>query len=768
MFHRFNVYCYYGWFCAINATTIKVTFNQEVEELAKADVVVTNVKTSDRQYVKEVKLAEDKKTAKVAFYDALVTKNTYKVVVGEAEKEFDYVVADAAKIEAETTQIGSANPTVKYKVLDANGLDITSSTEVEFESNKTIDENGKLTLPVDETAFVYVVIKKDGKEVLRSERITVKAEAPKAVKLVAYTVDGSDFTAKDFKAVTTVQKGDTAKSITLYVEDQFGNKSVMSAKFESLNKEVALVDQNNGKITPIKEGTADVRITIGEFSVVRPIEIAADSKVATLNLEKASIQVSDKVNQSVDVVVKDQYGNKFKPVDGKMTATIKSGSDIVGLNKLESAVFNKDVDTVAFEIQPVEGKEGTATIEFAVGDVKTTLTVVVKKAGTIDSYVVEGFKTKLDKNAANADKNPADMTLKVFGVDANGIKIGDALTYTTVADTTDYKVELKGKDKDGKDIDTTNLATVSGSDAKIAPTAVGTYTATVKVGSLTVYTGEFELVDTTVVSKPVVEQKDGKITVSDVKEVEVGNFFTVTLDGATKVATFKNVEFLSDNSKVAVSGSTVEDDKITILADGEATIILKSATITIDDTDYEKVDLGNAQIKVTVDAYAKAEEVALENAKKALLEANAKIVADDKETDYKVSSWTQYKEALATAEKMPETNATEINEKAKAINDAVKKLVVKDEAKAPELTIKTSDATTFTIEGLPDGATATANEVEVKNDSVELSGALETGGKLRVVVQIPETDDEKAGEVILTYTVTGSESNWTVESSTED
>ncbi|SHN79508.1 hypothetical protein [Desulfitobacterium chlororespirans] len=408
-----------------------------------------------------------------------------------------------------------------------------------------------------------------------------------------YTVDGADFTAANFEAVTTVQKADSLSSITVYVEDQFGDKSdwTSNAKFESLNKEVALVDQNTGTITPIKEGTADVRITIGDFSVVRPIQVVADSELATLNLEKASIEISDQVNQSVDVVIKDQYGSKFKPTTGSLTATIKSGSNIIGVTPA-TAALNGSFDTQAYTITPVSGKEGTATIEFAVGDVKTTLTVNVKKAGVIDSYAVEGFKATLDKNISNVEKNPADMTLKVFGVDANGVKTGTALVYA--ASSSPYTVELKGKDKDGIDISTTGLVTASSGNAKIAPTAVGTYTVTVKVGSLTVYNGAFVVVDTTVVVKPVVTVKNSKIeaenAVADIiaalgakLEVKLGSD-TLNYNGTPSAATdykISKVSFVSDNSDLIASATNATNATTMSLKIGTATLVISKIEIAV-------------------------------------------------------------------------------------------------------------------------------------------------------------------------------------------
>lgn len=580
--------------------------------------MVTNVKTSDRQYVKSVTLAEDKKSAEVVFYDNLVDKNTYKVVIGEAEKEFDFVIGDVAKIEAETLQVveaGKVTP-IKYKVLDANGLDITANVanDITFETTLTITD-GKVNLNDGQQGFVYVVYKAGTDEEVKSAKITVKAEAPKAVKLLAYTVGTSNFTDEDFKAVTTVQKGDS-KKISVYVEDQFGNKYVnpSGVTFESLNKQVALVDRNDGTITPIKEGTVDVRITIGEFTTVRPIEVVADSKIAALSLEKTTIEMSDKISQTVDVVVKDQYGNNFKPVNGTiMTATIKSGSNIIGLDKNE-VEFTGNADKATFTITPVEGKEGTATIEFAIGDVKTTLTVNVVKAGVVDNYVVEGFKTKLDKNSAAKDEEKK-MVVKVFATDANGVKIGPELTenvYYAITDKDKNPVNINGQTQNG-------VLTVDASSEENLK-AGETYKLTVKVGpnantALKVFEGTFEVVDTS--PQPVVTVKSSKIEatnkVADIiaslgekLEVKLGNetleydaTATATADGKYKIT---KISFASDNSALIESANDVSEATTEKGITGTATLVISKIKIQVGETEGKEytIDLNEIfTVKVT-------------------------------------------------------------------------------------------------------------------------------------------------------------------------
>ncbi|SNV66973.1 hypothetical protein [Clostridium cochlearium] len=564
---------------AINPTTVKVVFNKEVEELAKADVVVTNVKTSEKQYVKEVKLAEDKKSAEISFYDALATKNTYKVVAAGAEKEFDFVIGDVAKIEAKTVQVVPTEATaIEYKVLDANGLDITATTDVTFESTASdkIDKDGKITLADKETAFVYVVYTdKDGNKI-KSNRITVKAEAAKPAEISDYTVaKNANFDADDYKQNLVLQKGAEGQKVHVLVKDQFGKKidnPVVS--YESLDKTIVLVDRTNGGITPLKEGSVPVRITVGDITKTIEIKVVADAKAAAVELDKNEISISNQVQtpEEVKVTVKDQYDNVFE-TNEKLTVKVTSGSDLVTVaNELS---LTKGVGTL--EVKPADKtKSGKAVIEIAVSEkVKTTLEVEVTEAGIVDNYVVEGFKAELDKNDDKDNKNK-EMTLSVFPVDANGVKTGDAVA----------EAKMTVTDKDGKAV--TGLKDVNvGEIATTNLKADETYTVSVKVGTIEVFKDSFKVVDTT--KKSVIEQKTSNIEIkADAGDVE----------GALKAAFLKDGKALGDKDTVEVASS----DNVAVIKLGEASKaeIVKpgNATLVISKVADQEVD--NLIVNVTV------------------------------------------------------------------------------------------------------------------------------------------------------------------------
>ena len=600
-----------GSLSAINATSVTVTFNKEVEALAEADVTASNKTTGEKQYVKSVELAEDGKSATVTFYEALTSGETYTVAVKDAgSADLEFVVGVPTTIEVETAQTAKATVAyaVKYKVLDENGLDITATTKVKYESNVPVTD-GKITLGKDATAFVYITaLDKDGKAIANTKtaKITVTGQVAKAVKLISSTIDATvdtkaEFEAADFKEDHTLRLDETTAQLQLFVEDQFGDKDVAAGvTFESLDRTVAIVDRTTGEITPLKAGKVAVRVTVGDVKQIIELTVEKAAVVDSISVDKAEFSISDKLSagQTVKVTVKDQYGDTNEAATGSVKAEIKSGT---GLVTVESSV-NAVQGVAPFTVKPVFGKEGTAVIEFSydvtVAGKTTTFTdsttVTVTKAGTIADYTVEGFETELDKYEGADAKNTTAMNLSVFGVDAEGVKVGDELG------SGDYEVTIK--DADGKTV-AGNLDAENNANLK----ADATYTVEVKVGSLVVFTETFTVVDTT----PEADKTVVKFTASSVSDVNADLNLFDDLLGAIKVTTGTTEEtitaitFTSDNSSVIASDAAAT--AITLDTQGEAYLTIQSVTV-----NGEEIAVDNVEIKAVID-YSKVKYADVEN-----------------------------------------------------------------------------------------------------------------------------------------------------------
>lgn len=606
-----------GGFCAINSKNLKVVFNKELETLDKADVTVTSKATGEKQYVKAVTLAEDKKSATVEFYDALKNKTTYTVAVKSGDetvsKDFDFVSGEPVKVEVENLVVPSDTPTVlKYKVLDENGLDITADVKDKTVFKTTagsVDADGKITLAsTDSPAFVVVEVTKADGTVLKSDRFTVEAQVREATALAAFTVDQGtpDWESKDFKSNNLISKDGTNYSLYINVKDQFGEVLPLTlgdVEFESLSKDILLVDRITGDLTPLKAGIADVRIKVGKVNTIVSVNVGDEAKVNQLSFDKTELNVSEKVTtaQTVKVTLKDQFDREFKaPASGyEVKATVKSGADFIELvgatdGTVKNIITSGNSETT-FSVKAK--KAGTAVIEIssvADSNVKGTVTVNVTAAGTVADFAVEGFKAELDKNTDSSNKNKT-MNLQVYPVDANGVKTGDELT----------TAKLTVKDKNGNPVTGYNgILTSDSKDIDAADFTTGeTYTAIVSVGDLDVFTQTFTVVDST--PKPSVELTSGSLTDGDA-DLDLFDDLAAKLKVSGKGfedASVAAVSFKSDNRSVVASADDVAS--IAILGEGNATLVLTSVTVDKDgdpstDTDRVEVDFSEI-ISVSVD-----------------------------------------------------------------------------------------------------------------------------------------------------------------------
>lgn len=629
---------------AINATSVKVNFSKAAESLEKADVTVTNAKSGDKQYIKSVTLSEDKKSATVEFYDALTTKNSYKVAVKDAgEATLDFVVAEVKEIQTETAQTlapdGSSNvdlTKLSYKVLDENGLDITDTTTVGYESTEKVNSN-KIALGDGKSAFVYITATKEDGTKVKSERITVKSEAAKLKEITDVTVGTTAqtgaqavFTAADYKQNLTVQKGAETQKLIFAGKDQYGSTTYAgTAKFESLDKEVGLVDASTGVITAFKEGTLPVKVTVGSVTKTVEVKVVADAKATSLKADKAELTLSNKQAdaETVKVELLDQYEATFKPSSAqKGTAKVISGSDLITLTDGLDGTLTDDKVTFApttgattLKVTPVANKSGSAVIEVKVGDIKTTIKVTVTAAGAVDDYKVNGFVAELDKNSEAKDEVKS-MTLSTIPVDANGVVAGEAVTNTNVTyvvKNADGEVQTEVVNSEGK-ILASNNKLVAGE----------TYTLETKVGTIELPTQTFKVVDTS--AKPSVAAIAGKATIDENNaNVDLAKIFEITLKGEKVAApTFKNIKYTSADQDVVKSATKVGENSIVAAGKaGAADLVLHSATVTIGDKDYD-VSLNNAPVTVTVkdDAQAVVDATAVA-AQKAVDDEAKKITA---------------------------------------------------------------------------------------------------------------------------------------------
>ena len=594
---------------AISTNKIAVEFNKTVTASAiKADDVVVT-ENSERRFVKSVTAdAKNDKVLVVEFYDNLTSGKTYNVALTIEGKTFAmnvaYTQGTASKIVVADQTIPAADPTaLKYTVLDANGLDITDVTNVTFTSDKQdAISDGKITLTDKATAFVKITCTvTNGTTVttVTSDQFTVRAEAKVAKTLANYTtaVDEPNFAATDYKQDLNVLEDQTNAKLYVQLKDQFQADFTGTTTFESLDTSVAVVDKTTGLITPIKVGTAPVKITNGAFTQTIMISVVAKSTIQKIVVKDNALTIYPGLTNKTartNVKLEDQYG---KASYTGLTATIKAGEDLVTVDSCRLATDG----TLSVTAKAID-KTGTAVIEVSNGTFKQNIAVSLVALGTVVGYDVSGVKPTLDRNTSADSKDSNykadEMTFTVNPVDKAGKIAGDPANFTyTVKSGTDVIIAETGA---------ADTATIKIGTDNIE--ANKTYTVTVKVGNMEVKTFQFNTIDTRKAPTVIVAKQSATFTKTTAATINSKNALAEALQSANvlsvaKDCTLKNLNYVSTDTKAIDNEGNVKDT---------ATIVLKSVDVTDAKNDTYTVKLsGNLTIKV-VDGVAAGEPTVVE------------------------------------------------------------------------------------------------------------------------------------------------------------
>ena len=582
---------------AISTNKIAVEFNKTVTASAiKADDVVVT-ENSERRFVKSVTAdAKNDKVLVVEFYDNLTSGKTYNVALTIEGKTFAmnvaYTQGTASKIVVADQTIPADDATsLKYTVLDANGLDITDVTNVTFTSDKQdAISDGKITLTDKATAFVKITCTvTNGTTVttVTSDQFTVRAEAKVAKTLANYTtaITQPNFAATDYKQDLNVLEDQMNAKLFVQLKDQFQNEfTTRGTTYESLDTSVAVVDKTTGAITPIKVGTAPVKITNGTFTQTIMISVVAKSTVQKIVVKDNALTIYPGLTNktaTTNVKLEDQYG---KASYTGLTATVKAGADLVTINT-DTLATDGNLSVTA----KAADKTGTAVIEVSNGTFKQNIAVSLVALGTVVGYDVTGIKPTLDKNTSSTstDSNyqADEMTFTVNPVDKDGKIAGDPANFTyTVKSGTDEVIAAGVA---------ANTATIKIGTKGIA--ANKTYTVTVKVGNMEVKTFQFNTIDTRKAPAVIVAKQSATITKTAAAAITDKNKLAEALQTAKVLSvadgcTLKNLDFVTTDSVAITPNGEVKED---------GTIVLKSVDVTDAKNDTYTVKLsGNLTIKV--------------------------------------------------------------------------------------------------------------------------------------------------------------------------
>ena len=473
-----------------DASQVTLTLFSEAKDAATYDVTLDGI---TKTFV-----ASDGKVASVALNTltvpyateteiGLVSKDANGVIIDESA----YGKQDASKYDFTlTTNNGYVNGTKLY----LNKIGDTATAEITYKSGK-YDQNGKaegnvtsgkLTITaVDQSAINNFDVRIDDSNKSYDKAKDEKKIAAKDTKVAYFMIknaDGKEIS--DYSKYSVVSSDPT----TLMV----GTNSNINAKSVT--------------VTGVKEGTAYLLIKKDDKVVGSvAITVVAEKAVASLELDKYSVTLSNVIGRSVDVNVtlKDQYGNDMTDAEAariNVECLAKpdkaAGNHFTGNNTKKITFTTGDVAgnyTFKISYKNKDGKEVVAR----------TISVSVKNTTTAnaDSWKLNITNDKVDIKADKDNKDDKVVTAEIIGSADNT----DLYTLTNVK----YVV----KKADG----TVLFSTVDGTTPAKAP----------KAGVFTVSNGALSI--------KVSEQSDtwtdnGKTNYEVTKNLEAGTY-TVYAEG---------------------------------------------------------------------------------------------------------------------------------------------------------------------------------------------------------------------------------------------
>lgn len=453
------------------------------------EVSATNFSVdNDLTVIKAEVNPDNKKQVILTFNQSLADKTTYKVTVNgvksstgvemkeSSTSEFTYEIGEVNKIELTKSKFVKGDKIADFvKLTNDKGIDVTSEYKVAISSTSgtVTDEDGTIgDVTNSEVAYVQVTVKNASGEIVKQSDALKVTLAPTAVTtLVKFglgtnvdSVTEFNKAVKDGNLVSEMKLSDSPH-LELLVKNN-GAEQVVKAnditKIENLTPTVAVVSNEEGelKVKALSTGTAQVKLTIGDFVTTLSFTVKADSKIANATLDKSSLYFNTADEEdgfsAVNVKIADQYNKEIKATVVAESGKVSVGGKEVGTLSVKSSNTNvakanlNDVTTESSSL-PVtitEVGKGTATITVTFKDTKgnvvftKTLNVTGKDAGAFAGYVIE-----TDANAIDLDKDVAPeanddaVNFVVYEVDANGNKI-------KAVDATSVTLNIQGYDKD--------------------------------------------------------------------------------------------------------------------------------------------------------------------------------------------------------------------------------------------------------------------------------------------------------------------------------
>lgn len=278
---------------------------------------------------KSVAFSQDGKTVTVTTHTNFRNATDYTITCGTSSKSFKASAGQVASIAIRTSSVPvNVATAIDYALYDANGINVKkiSKGSVQFTANVTngylTDDDKLFMTTVGSTASVTATYI-EGATNYSSTRSIVCTEA-KATEIsktdftITNTAAAPNFAASDYKAKNSISVGETGYAHFRAIDSNNAQVNYTKLAYAS-SDENTLIVENNGKMTPIKEGTAVVSVTAFEGSAESyytfTVSVQPKKKLTGLGLGAATVTMSNYPDayykKYVEVIPYDQFGNKM-------------------------------------------------------------------------------------------------------------------------------------------------------------------------------------------------------------------------------------------------------------------------------------------------------------------------------------------------------------------------------------------------------------------------------------------------------------------------
>ncbi|WP_353095809.1 invasin domain 3-containing protein [Tissierella praeacuta] len=465
-------------------------------------------------------------------------------------------------------------------VIDAGyEVKFIASAKVFGNLSESIDD-AKVNITGDVKKFEYqVVVSKEGKEVAKSERVSVDvqeyAKTVTSIESIKVVAGGVELATGTIGLGTGAKFEIKGKTKDMKAEDEAVKLINSIFEFKSNRPGVISVDAD-GNLTANAKGEATITVKSGDFTKDVKLNVGEAGQISAekSTVSTKALEISSGKAAKFTVVLKDQNGN---PVTGVEDSFVFANETVIA----SKTVTEDDEVKGTYEVEvTAAAKAASADVELKVDNVEIAkIRVSVKEPGDIVNYELELTEKKLDiKGVSNVAGN-----FKLKGLDKNGLVKEEDLIKAD-----EYVLEVEGDNKQNAVVANNKITfDKAGSYAVVAKKVNGSFKD--EVDRMTV-----EVIDTT----PSIESAKFTTVKKVEKEeaIKLEDILTIDAKGPEgKVET----EFVLNNEDIVEIKEKTSDGTPSVVIGKVKLIADKGVTAAFDDKEI-RITAGEGKVNLTV------------------------------------------------------------------------------------------------------------------------------------------------------------------------